>query len=136
MALAETRGAVMAVARLSESIGTLGKGPGLPSPQTADEIEAACVGNVSVHAYGFSAGWRMLGTSFVLDAPDPTRKPVREEHPLGPRDALVLFTDGLSTRTQLEGDLDLLREHPIVIAHQLALRFGRDNDDALVLVVR
>jgi hypothetical protein len=30
----------------------------------------------------------------------------------------------------------ILGEHPIVIAHQLAQRFGRENDDVLVLVAR
>jgi hypothetical protein len=29
-----------------------------------------------------------------------------------------------------------LREHPIVIAHQLVERFGRADDDVLVLVAR
>ena len=30
----------------------------------------------------------------------------------------------------------LLRAHPAVIAQRVLERFGRDNDDALVLVVR
>ena len=53
---------------------------------------------------------------------------------LGARDAVILFSDGISTKVDLRADLDLLREHPIVIAHQVVERFARDNDDALVLV--
>jgi hypothetical protein len=49
---------------------------------------------------------------------------------------LVLFTDGIESRASIEEDLALLREHPITIAHQLALRFARDSDDVLVLVAK
>jgi anti-sigma regulatory factor (Ser/Thr protein kinase) len=120
-ALAETRGVVMAVVRV---------------PEPGGAAVASIVGNIDVHIYGLAEGRRLSGPSFVLGAPGTRRRTVREEHPLGPRDVLVLFSDGLSSRTDLEGELDLLREHPIVIAHQLAQRFGRQNDDVLVLVAR
>jgi hypothetical protein len=71
-----------------------------------------------------------------LGAPGQVRKPVTEREQIGPRDVLILFSDGINSRADLERDLDLLREHPIVIAHQFVERFGRDNDDVLVLVAR
>jgi anti-sigma regulatory factor (Ser/Thr protein kinase) len=120
-ALTKTRGAVMAVVRI---------------PEPGEDALASVVGNIDVHIYGLAEGRRLSGRSFVLGAPGTRRRPVREEHPFGPRDVLVLFSDGLRTHTDLEGELDLLREHPIVIAHQLVQRFGRENDDVLVLVVR
>jgi hypothetical protein len=47
-----------------------------------------------------------------------------------------MFTDGIESSMAIEGDLELLREHPLGIAHQLAVRFGRESDDVLVLVAR
>ncbi len=119
--LASTRGAVMTVARFIEPSGG---------------VEAAAVGNVGLHIYGRGRSYRISGPSSVLGAPGPTRRPNSEVRSLEPYDVAVIFTDGLSTRTNIEGDLDLMREHPIRIAHALAGRFGKDNDDILVMAVR
>jgi hypothetical protein len=59
----------------------------------------------------------------------------REAHRLDERDVLVLFTDGIRSRFVLEDDLDLVREHPIVIAQRVVERFSREDDDVLVMVV-
>jgi anti-sigma regulatory factor (Ser/Thr protein kinase) len=118
-AIADTRGAVMAVSRFTDR----------------EHTDTACVGNVSVHLNGPQLARRVSGPSFVLGAPGPVRRIATESCLVGSWDALVVFTDGLSTRADA-GDLALLREHPIVIAHQLTERFGRTTDDALVLVVR
>ncbi len=121
-ALAGTRGAVVSAVRIDEPGGG---------------AEVACVGNVSVHVYGIGASRRFSGPSFVLGAAGRTPRVTLEPMPLGARDVVAVFSDGLSTRTDIEGELDLLlREHPVAIAHQLVERFGRANDDALVLVVR
>jgi anti-sigma regulatory factor (Ser/Thr protein kinase) len=117
--LEQTRGAVMAATRFSSE----------------GRAETACVGNVSVHAHGPQLARRFSGLSFVLGAPGPPRRVVTESIDLGPRDALILFTDGLTTQADAD-DLALLREHPLVIAHQLVKRFARTTDDALVLVAR
>ena len=96
-----------------------------------------CAGNTSVHVYGVAAARRFSGPSFVLGAPGRPPKILCEEHALAPNAAVVLFTDGLSTKTDLQGELDLvLREHPIRIAEELVRRFARTNDGALVLVAR
>jgi hypothetical protein len=47
----------------------------------------------------------------------------------------VLFSDGVRSRVDLAGELDLLREHPVVVAQRVVERFGRPDDDVLVLVV-
>ncbi|WP_394842338.1 SpoIIE family protein phosphatase [Pendulispora brunnea] len=119
--LAGTRGAVMTVARVNE--------PG-------DTVEAAYAGNVNLHIYGPRGARRGMGPSIVLGMPNTKPKAWREDHALDGRDVLVLFSDGLTTRTDIDGEFDLLREHPIVVAQALADRFGRDNDDLLVLVAR
>jgi anti-sigma regulatory factor (Ser/Thr protein kinase) len=119
--LQKTRGAVMATARIHEPSG---------------ELESASVGNVAARLCGPQLNRRFSGRSFVLGSPGNARKPVTEQQQVGQRDVLVLFSDGMTSRADLEGDLDLLREHPIVIAQQLVERFARDNDDVLVLVAR
>jgi anti-sigma regulatory factor (Ser/Thr protein kinase) len=119
--LQKTRGAVMATARIHELSG---------------ELETASVGNAAVRLCGPQLNRRFAGRSFVLGAPGNARRPVTEQQLVGSRDVLVLFSDGLSSRADPETDLDLLREHPIVIAQQLVERFARDNDDVLVLVAR
>jgi hypothetical protein len=45
-----------------------------------------------------------------------------------------LATDGLSSKVAIPPAL--WAKHPIEIAHQLLLRFGRDNDDVTILVAR
>jgi anti-sigma regulatory factor (Ser/Thr protein kinase) len=121
-ALGRTRGAVMSVVRISE--------PG--------EVAAiGCAGNTSVHVYGRSDARRFSGPSFVLGAPGRPPRVSREARTLAVDDVVVLFTDGLTTKTDLTGELDLLlRRHPIRIAEELVRRFGRSNDDALALVAR
>ena len=118
-ALVDTRGAVMALARF-------------PSRERA---EIALVGNVAVHLDGPDIARRASGVAGMLGSRTPMRRPSIDALAVGPWDALVAFTDGLTTATDAH-DLDLLREHPIAIAHQLAMRHGRGTDDLLVLAVR
>jgi anti-sigma regulatory factor (Ser/Thr protein kinase) len=121
-ALAQTRGAVMAVCAIEE---------------TTRDLTIASVGNVSAHVYGLGPSRRFDGSSFVLgDAGRAPRRIATERRLLSRPDLLVLFTDGVSSRTNLDGDRDLLRQHPILIAQQVLERFGGSHDDALVLVVR
>jgi hypothetical protein len=117
--LAHTRGAVMAAARL----------------EGAGDMAVAGVGNVGVHLYGPGPSWRFGGSSYVLGAPGGARRIAVENHRIEPREVLVLFSDGVRTRLDLTGELDLLREHPAVIAQRIVERFGRPDDDVLVLVV-
>ena len=123
VALRGTRGAVMAVARID------------PDRRT---IEQASLGNVSAQLVRPSGSHRFGSLAGVLGTRRPGPMPALplEATPTAPGDALVLFTDGLSTRATLADDHDLARQHPLVIAHQMILRFGRRNDDALVLVAR
>ena len=120
-ALARTRGAVMALARIAGG---------------ADEASIASVGNVAAYVCGPGTSHRFAGAQFALGVPGPVRTIRLHRTPIVARDALVLYTDGLVGRASLDGELDLLREHPIVVAHAMLERFGRDDDDALVLVAR
>jgi serine/threonine protein phosphatase PrpC len=119
--LQETRGAVMAVASL---------------PPDRGEVAVASVGNVSITRFGPRELHRFGGSSFTLGRRGRTPKVWTETVPITPWEALVLFTDGVSSKADIQANPELLRQHPVVLAHQLLLRFGVDSDDALVLVAR
>jgi hypothetical protein len=59
-----------------------------------------------------------------------------ERVPVKPGSVLIMFTDGLKSRTTLKGELDVLRQPPIAIAQHLLENNSRPDDDALVCVVR
>ncbi|MBX3185840.1 MAG: SpoIIE family protein phosphatase [Labilithrix sp.] len=120
-ALGPTRGAVMAVARLGEVEGV---------------FEAVSVGNVAVQMCAPRAARRFGGSSAVLGAGAAVAKLKVESAPLRTDDVLIMASDGVSSRFAVEDDLDLLREHPIVIAQGIVTRFGRENDDVIVLVAK
>lgn len=117
--LVRTRGAVMAAARLD----------------AAGQVSVAGVGNVGAHVYGPGRSWRFGGSSYVLGSPGGARRVAIESQSLLAREVLVLFTDGIRSRLDLTGQLNLLREHPVVIAQRVVERFARDDDDVLVMVV-
>jgi anti-sigma regulatory factor (Ser/Thr protein kinase) len=119
VALRDTRGAVVAAARFD---------------RTASVVSHAGGGNISTHLYRGKSTRRFASVSCVVGARGPAPRFKVESEALEPRALLVMFSDGLSSRADLTGELELLREPPLVIAHQLMLRHGRTTDDALVLV--
>jgi hypothetical protein len=54
---------------------------------------------------------------------------------LDARDVLVVYSDGIRSGLNLMSERDLLREHPIVVAQRIVERFGRPDDDAVVMVI-
>ena len=119
-ALTGTRGAVMAAAIVGETDGT---------------FELASMGDVSVEAVAPRARRRFGGVSFVLGSLQAAGRARAERVPID-GEAILMFTDGITSSMTIENDLALLREHPIIVAHQVVTRFGRDNDDVLVLMAR
>ncbi len=121
-ALLGARGAVMAVAHVDRILG---------------HVEHAGVGDIRTHIYQPRECRRFSQIAGVLGAMDQRgRKYVVERVPTRDHDVIVMFTDGLVTRVDISDELQLQRLHPIVIAAHLLDRFGRSNDDALVLVTR
>ena len=84
--------------------------------------------------YGPGRSSRFGGAAFVLGAPGRARRVSSERRRLEPRDALGHFSDGVRWRINLAGEHDLC-EHPVVVAQSVVERFGRDDDDVLVVVV-
>jgi anti-sigma regulatory factor (Ser/Thr protein kinase)/serine/threonine protein phosphatase PrpC len=119
--LETTRGAVMSVVRFDATTRTL---------------EHAGAGNVATRLYLKGVGHTFMSTARVLGARHQPVRLATETLILAGEAILLMFSDGLTTRTDLGGRLDLLRQPPIFIAQDLLDRFGRADDDALVLVAR
>jgi anti-sigma regulatory factor (Ser/Thr protein kinase) len=117
-----TRGAVMAVARID---------------RTLQVIEHAGCGDVRTSIYRPRDGRRLLQVAGVLGgAGQRGREYIVQREPLHADDVIVMFSDGLTKGVDISEELQLLRRHPIVIAAYLLERFGRVNDDVMVLVTR
>jgi anti-sigma regulatory factor (Ser/Thr protein kinase) len=119
--LAKTRGAVMGVAAIDA---------------TNRRVTYAGAGNVVAHVYGFRGTQRFGGSSSVLGSPRTKKSYRAEDEPIAPGEIFAMFTDGLTSRADLGRELEWLHKHPIFAAQALVSRFGRDNDDVLVLVAR
>ena len=118
--LARTRGAVMSIMRLA---------PG-------GQLEVAISGNVSVRAASRKQGGerRFAGPSFALGMPGRAPRMHIEPGALGPFEALLAFSDGVSSR--LSVDASLFSIPPLVAARKLLDDFSDARDDALVAFVR
>jgi anti-sigma regulatory factor (Ser/Thr protein kinase) len=119
--LETTRGAVMSVARFDARTRLL---------------EHAGAGNISTRIHRPGASRAFIGTARVLGARQRSVRIASESASLGSDSLVLLFTDGLTTRTDLNGQQELMRQPPLVVASELLARFGREDDDALVLVAR
>ena len=116
-----TRGAAIAVCRLD---------PG------RDELRCLSVGNVSarlLHAGGQHGITSFNGTLGLQEAPPRVRI---QTCPWPPGAALVLWSDGLTSRIDLTAEAGLLAHDPAVAAAVLHRDHARDRDDATVVVVR
>ena len=113
-----TRGAAATIARVDRAAAT---------------CTIAGVGNVQAWLVGDSA--RQLVTQHgTLGQATPR---VREEiHPLGPQSFVVLHSDGIRSRWNLDDHPGLTGRCPTTIAAALWRDFGRGRDDATVAVLR
>ena len=118
VALRGTRGAVMAAAQVDPN-----------------GLTFAAVGDVGAHVYGPRGSKRFAATSAILGTRGGARRARDERQELEAWDVVVFFTDGVTSRLDLAGDRELLREHPIVVAAHVVERFARPNDDVLVIVL-
>lgn len=121
-ALADTRGAAMGVAQFDAA---------------ARSVEFGGAGDIGCHMYRFKNAHYFAATPYMLGHSEQQQREVRIE--AAPADAgalLVLFSDGLKTGATLKGELEILRLPTAAIAQHLVRTFGRNNDDAMVLVAR
>jgi anti-sigma regulatory factor (Ser/Thr protein kinase) len=120
--LAQTRGCAMNIVRFDAASGIM---------------ECASAGDVHSHLYSLRDAHFFTATPLILGAGQLQRRQVRiESVAVAPGSVLVMFTDGLRSRTTLKGQLDVLRQPVISIAQYLLENYSRPDDDALVLVAR
>jgi len=120
--LERTRGCVMSIVRFNKINGI---------------CESVSVGDVHSHIYKLREAYLFTATPLVLGTGQLSRQRVHiERATVEPDSVLVMFTDGLKSRTTIKGQLDLLRQPAINIAQHLLENHSRPDDDALVLVAR
>jgi serine phosphatase RsbU (regulator of sigma subunit) len=119
VALAGTRGAAMAVARLDPARG---------------ELTYAGVGNIEAHLWQEERRERPISYRGIVGAVLPTIRTFTI--PLGVDWTFVLHSDGVSARI----DTEALRTHgpwePEALAQAILARYARASDDATVVVAR
>jgi anti-sigma regulatory factor (Ser/Thr protein kinase) len=120
-ALRSTRGAVAGLARLE---------PG------GTALAIAGSGNVTTWVLGARGVHRALGSAHVLGSPQRPPRFDEERIALDPHRTIVLFSDGISARADLSDEPEIIRQPPIAVAQRLIERFGRRDDDVMVLVAR
>jgi anti-sigma regulatory factor (Ser/Thr protein kinase) len=100
-------------------------------------LESASLGDVHAHLYHLREALFLASTPMILGGTRVSVQKIRIERTrVEPGSVLVMFTDGLKSRTSLKGQLDVLRQPPIAIAQHLLENDSRPDDDALVLTAR
>jgi anti-sigma regulatory factor (Ser/Thr protein kinase) len=120
--LAPTRGCAISVARYLKGDGVL---------------ESISAGDVHAHLYHLRDAHFFTPTPMILGTGQSRPQKLRIERvPVKPGSVLAIFSDGLKSRANLKGHLDVLRQPAIAIAQHLLDTESRPDDDALVLVCR
>jgi hypothetical protein len=120
--LGDTRGCAMSIVRFNKENRVL---------------QSACFGDVYSHLYSLREAHFFASTPFILGEGNLPRPRIRiETATVETGSILVMFTDGLKSRTTLKGQLDVLRQPVVAIAQYLLENHSRPDDDALVLVAR
>lgn len=119
-ALKKTRGAAMSVAIVDHQRGTL---------------TYAGVGNVSAVIVTGETTRNLTSQNGTLGAVLP-RMPQEFTYPIERNSLLIMFSDGLVTRTTVSSYPGIQGRHPALIAGLLYRDFSRRRDDATVLVAR
>jgi anti-sigma regulatory factor (Ser/Thr protein kinase) len=105
--------------------------------KTGGRLEYVSAGDVSAHLYNLRDAHFFTSTPLVIGTGHFQKQRIRVERvDVKPGSVLIMFTDGLKSRTTLKGELDVLRQPSITIAEHLLERHSRPDDDALVCVVR
>jgi hypothetical protein len=118
-ALAPTRGAAIAVARVDRS---------------AHLVRFAGIGNISAAVVSGGATKRMISHNGTAGHVAPR---IREfTYPFAGSPTIILHSDGVSAKWEMETYPGLALCRPSVIAGVLSRDFRRNSDDALVAVLR
>lgn len=114
-----TRGVVMALARFDWDI---------------NEITFVSIGDVSVRVINspqkinFLIKRGIIGVSYI--------KPIINRKKWDNSYVLILYSDGISSKWRWEDFSYLFEKSPEIIAKEMLIKLGKENDDATVLIVR
>ena len=122
----------------NELNGTRGCAIGLMRFQRQDAaLEYVSAGDVQAQLYHWRDTHFFTPMPFMLGMGQLKPQKIRvEKVAVQSRSVLLMFTDGLKSRTNLKGELEMLRQPPIVIAEHLLRTQSRPDDDALGCVIR
>jgi serine/threonine protein phosphatase PrpC len=116
---------------LRGSIG-MAAGLGMLDIRSGDFVYAG-VGNTVCCKLGFQTE-RLLSTEGIVGS--HMREPAARSLRLGQEDILLLYTDGLSERIDLQQYPQMRAHSAPAIARNLVNRYGKDHDDATCMAVR
>lgn len=119
LALRATRGAAVSVVRID---------------MLEDRLVLAGVGNVACHVWNGAARRQLVSHNGIVGS--NMRKVQEFDAPWGADGMLILHSDGIGSRWNLDDYPGLAACHPAVIAGVLYRDFCRRRDDATVLVLR
>ena len=120
LALRSSRGAAVAVTRID---------------RFDNSVTFAGVGNISAHIYsGAKAFQHMVSVHGTAGFQSPKMREFR--YPWPENGILVMYSDGLSSNTGIEGHAGLAMRDPALIAGVLYRDFSRRNDDATAMVAK
>ena len=130
-----TTDVVATLSRLHESLrGSIGAVAGLAViDRQSGKVDYAGVGNTSYRLFG-SRSLRLVSAAGNLGY--QMRTPQLQSHVLGENDVVVMYTDGVKDRFDLEDYPQLVHQRPETVAQNVVERFGKSHDDATCLVVR
>jgi len=122
-ALQGTRGAVMSLMRFERTSGV---------------CEHLCVGDIGTQLTRYRESNRLSCRRGIVGLKDNSYASTRQADAVSIRsgDVVLAYSDGLKSALDISEDAELLREHPLIIAEHALTTYGRDSDDALVLVAR
>lgn len=118
-ALFKTRGAAASTVRIESAAGRL---------------TTAGIGNVAMRVLGAAGAKSLLGDNGTLGA--SLRKVQELTHPWTADSLLILHSDGISSRWDLEKYPGLTRRHPGLVAGVIYRDFRHQHDDSTVVVIR
>lgn len=105
--------------------------------RSGSTLEFLSAGDVYAHLYHLREAHFFTPTPMVLGTNQLRPQKIRvETAAVAPHSVLVIFTDGLKSKTTLKGDLETLREPAIAIAQHLLETHSRPDDDALVCAIK
>ena len=114
--------------------GTIGAAAGLGVLNVKTKELSYCgVGNTVIRVFG-QRSRRLYSTDGIVGS--RIRTPVEQKLYLTPKDILVLYTDGIKDRFDLDDYPQILYQSPASIVRNIVRRFEKVYDDATCIVVR